>query len=332
MASDVISLSCACGKTLKVKSTALGKKVRCPECKESVLVAQPQSTTNRPESQSSVKPSDDPAETGSAPGDPFAFLKPVDSASAATSIAPIVVADKKPVAKSQSKTTAKTTAKSKAKAKTKTPQAPVQPAVKAAVDQSHPIAANQAAAVSQPVVQSPQPSQAAGADSEKLDEVVDFTIANPKPSMPQPIATSASANPLIANPSIASSARESTAEAAPESAVDADNPYAATANPVSASGGQAYDGGQGNSYPMLNLIRRIYKGLAILVMLASLLMGIAMMGAILSQGESIWLAIFTGIWTFGMGATMGVTMLAASEGIKLMLDIQANTYRAANRP
>lgn len=107
------------------------------------------------------------------------------------------------------------------------------------------------------------------------------------------------------------------------------NPYTA-ASPVATSV-QAADGFQPRTYPTLDLIRLMYKVLAFICMGGSVLVSLATIGIAMQGGQGLLIGLFSGVPILIVGAIGGVTMLAASEGIKLMLDIQDNTHRRAMR-
>ncbi|WP_146460333.1 SdpI family protein [Rubripirellula tenax] len=88
---------------------------------------------------------------------------------------------------------------------------------------------------------------------------------------------------------------------------------------------------ESRTYPMLDLIRKLYRICAYLWMAGSVIIALAVLGlAIPNGGQALLVAGMTAISVILSGAVVGTTLMAASEVIKLLLDVQENTHRAAN--
>lgn len=105
------------------------------------------------------------------------------------------------------------------------------------------------------------------------------------------------------------------------------NPYVSTAS-VSSSKSAL------RSYPTLDLIRKIYRLLAYFVIGFSFLIAVVVvLFAMMSGGDGVvvFRAVVSALMSILSGVGIGVSMLAFSEMIKVVLDIQDNTFRTANR-
>ena len=80
-----------------------------------------------------------------------------------------------------------------------------------------------------------------------------------------------------------------------------------------------------NKYPALTIIAGIYKVFAIIGGLVALLSIVTLLNA--SAGTSQ----ITASITLGASILTSLTLLAFSEGIKVFLDIEANTRKASER-
>jgi hypothetical protein len=267
MSDEIFSIRCVCGKSMKVRESSVGKKVRCPDCQVVTTIEHP------------------PA--------PLA-LAPVEEISQ-PSIPKIVVADpKKPSAKS---------------------------ATPAVVSQS---------VESIEVLAKPK----SGAEKRKP------TPAEPSPGSKTPdfsafeIETQPSAQPLIQTVAASTVAGTSLATETAKPTTFAIVSENAQPNPISAakSDTASNPAESGRRYPTLELVRKIYKVMGYVTLVVGIILfAITLYGAFQAGTQSLVVSL-PGIFFALCGTLIGpITMFAAAEFIKLMIDIQDNTHRGSRR-
>ncbi len=109
------------------------------------------------------------------------------------------------------------------------------------------------------------------------------------------------------------------------------NPYTAS-QPMIRSGGTPSNLPQERKYPMLELIRKLYFGLACLILGLAILYTLVV--PVIGMTQEGMMGLVTGLLTavpiLIASAVWSATLLAASEVIKLFLDIQSNTLATAH--
>ncbi|MGB7326722.1 MAG: hypothetical protein WBD31_17740 [Rubripirellula sp.] len=290
MADELILAVCDCGKTLKVKPSYAGKKVRCPSCNAGVLIESPSSTaakspgSNRADStkptskKSDAKKAvaDEPAE------DAFSFLQGGESGKS----------DSNPVIDINVDASAKST-----KRKDKVAKAPVVVDPQGESDRGESKSMGKQAAV-------------------KADADADADVQG----------DGRASSPILAP--VTGAATVASAEILKDSTT--------TPPPGNHSGTASTDvhptaGWQPREYPMLDIISFLYRISAYVVLVGALVVAAIAMGYAKYNGSSDLVVGLASAPPMLFGGILGMTMLAISEGIKLMLDIQDNTHRAANR-
>ncbi|TWU51164.1 hypothetical protein Poly59_27540 [Rubripirellula reticaptiva] len=287
MADELILAVCDCGKTLKVKPSYAGKKVRCPSCNAGVLIdSLPSAAEKSPDTNRSgaMKPASEKRDTnqpvtGKPAKDAFSFLQ-----GGQPSPAPA-----KPVIDIKLDVPAKAAAK-----KEKTPKAPI------VVDALGESDAAKLKSASKQLDTAPA-----------IAEKVDGTIKSP-----------------ILPPAMASAT--STTGEIPDFGSTTPPPGKTGSDPGTGTGSSGDR--QPRQYPTLDLIRMLYRVFAYIVMAGSLLMALVSIGlAVYQGGSNVVIGIISAVPILVGGAIGGATMLAVSEGIKLLLDIQDNTHRSADQ-
>jgi len=104
----------------------------------------------------------------------------------------------------------------------------------------------------------------------------------------------------------------------------------ASAQPTPAPGYplQPYQGAPQRKYQALRTIALAYKTLAVVAGAVAVLVAIQLVAALSDRPSS---AIVSLLMTLGLGAIFVVTLFAASEGIEVVIDIEENTRRVADR-
>ena len=315
MAEDILKVDCQCGKTIKVRSSSAGKKVRCPQCQSVVAIpnlASGDAAVIESIPEIDLKPAAVPptpiAEVQSQPKPPAKPQQPAKSQPATKT---------KPATKSKPATKTKTVAKPKPASSTPpvpTPQSASDPIPFIQVSDPTPAAADPIGPIHIQTDAEPAATQSTG-----VNPLVSQTPGVTTPVVTTPsITTPETINPGILNPDINPAATSPYAIAPAGPATRAD-PAAIASSGSSAANEPA------RVYPMLTAIIWVYRISAGLTLLLGLL---AAVGAVMSGGPIMFWAIPAATSLLG-GMIGAATLWAFSELIQLLLHIQDNTHRAA---
>ena len=274
MSDDILTVSCSCGKELKVRSSSAGKKVRCTDCGS--IIAIPMASSGDP-----------------GPADPLAFLggdTPAADTAGGTAAKPQIQIE------TEKDRSAKPSGVSKKAKPTSARAAGVDPSL--APKRVEPTPVDQ---LDRPVV-----AVDAGASSRQ---------------------GKASSGGVGVGPTVTEAAGGAVAVRAA-----AENPFA---SPTSgASGSSMADRPAGytpRKYPFLSLISSLYKVLGFITIGLAVIVPLGMVVIAVLSEAGIMLGILSSLPTLIGGLVGGVSMLAASELIKVAMDIQDNTHRSSCR-
>ncbi|WP_442509792.1 hypothetical protein SH528x_001390 [Novipirellula sp. SH528] len=310
MSAEVITVVCKCGQGFRVKSAAIGRQVKCPKCKTACQVVAPPETTQ---------------------------TKTASSESGAQDAGgiPVVKGDKQPPTRWQGEipdfsgsakkaTPAPSIVTAKGGSSQTTPPKIVMEGSKSDAIEIPKLAPANTEPDSNDVpefaadelsIESDNDSAAVKIDAAKIDTGPEFAATS-----------SGSGASASTSPNAATAGGGGTPHATPP----AMNPYTTSAEPTQTVSHTSLP--LERSYPMLELIRKLYFGLACLILGLAVIytLVIPVLGMTQEGVAGLFAGLLTAVPILIMSAIWSATLLAASEVIKLFLDIQSNTLVTAN--
>ena len=310
MSQSVVQVHCSCGKVLKAKRTTIGKTVRCPGCQQPIVIADRSSVPEANVSETSAPQVSVPKASNQE--DSFAFLKGGGSESSPGKTESSAGKTEPSAGKTESST--EKTEPSAGKTESVAPRVTETPAKR------------------------PAKTKTGAKKTQTLEkESLSWNLADPvdrnEPSTPIVESIRSADEPvggvLEINAEPTASPSKSVQQKAEHETPPDTKPFASGVAAASSSAARVpSENPRENRYPSLQLIRRIYRIFAYL----------AMGGAVLFYLGTVSVALGTD-WQTGLmaaatllpilisGAVLGISMLAFSELIQVLLDIQDNTRR-----